>query len=864
MVITQQRQSPTNLQVILRLGWSFPLLLLFGSTLPGQETREETAYLQSFSGYGMRSFMGNRWGSVQLNAVNPTDEDRELLVTLFNAKDQVDQYCKRVWVPANSRLTTWLPFFANTGELSMPGANPVNSQFSGGAGGPPGLALAPPSEKPVDIRARVVDVHNGVETPVPTQTGENFVEVRIPLAFREPRSAVMHDGELTGPENIDMVYEAMVAMRVATRSTRRIAELIPGQVPLDPVVLGTFDNILIATDDIFQQTGFIEALRGWLLKGGQLWLMLDKVSPDVAQQILGDCIAVEHVDDTSMNSFTLRSLNDLINAESDLFFEDPVTQRRVLIDGGEVEMEIEGWPALFWLPYGRGKIMVTTLEARGLVRKFGKQDVVVGMAGRGSVNELQRQRFQSDFVFIDAMKRVADKFMEQSRSPAPLPKMSRKFAADQIGYTIPSRTLIGGVLFAFCLILAGSGWFLIRVDRASLMLGLSPALALVCGGVLYGIGVTNRQQAPETLAELQFVRVVDGSRQLDVDSMGTVYVTSGEQRKITSSAGDLFQVERTEANNEFRRMIWNDDQVWDLENVLLPAGQTYTSQPTVESIERPVRVSATFDDEGLIGTLDIPGVTRPSDGVIVLERGFASVAFDEGKGFRVNAVERLADGQFIASDVLSDKQRRRQNFLRELFLENGDWEVASPILFFWDDVRPVSVEIPGVENHVGAAFYSVPLPLLTPSPGTAVKIPQSLLSIRSGSDAAGKLASSVYSWRSGEWIDSKSYSTVYLRFRVPDSLVPLKLERVNLSIEIQAEDRSVEFATVVDGQLNALQKVDSPREKFNFDIVDAKALELNSKNEWVFAIKIDRLVDQTDVAAWRVKDVKIEMSGKTP
>ncbi|MED5286653.1 MAG: hypothetical protein VYC71_11765, partial [Planctomycetota bacterium] len=67
----------------------------------------------------------------------------------------------------------------------------------------------------------------------------------------------------------------------------------------------------------------------------------------------------------------------------------------------------------------------------------------------------------------------------------------------------------------------------------------------------------------------------------------------------------------------------------------------------------------------------------------------------------------------------------------------------------------------------------------------------------------------------------------------------------------------------VDGELNPLQKVDSPREKFNFEIVDAKALELNSKNEWVFAIKIDRLVDQTDVAAWRVKDVKIEMSGKT-
>ena len=77
------------------------------------------------------------------------------------------------------------------------------------------------------------------------------------------------------------------------------------------------------------------------------------------------------------------------------------------------------------------------------------------------------------------------------------------------------------------------------------------------------------------------------------------------------------------------------------------------------------------------------------------------------------------------------------------------------------------------------------------------------------------------------------FSHFYLRFRVPDALLPLKLEGVNLTIDIQAEDRSVEFATVVDGKLNSLQKVDSPREKFNFEIVEAKALELNSKNEWV-------------------------------
>jgi hypothetical protein len=867
MQFVQRSQSPRWLLLfcnwVLGLGAIFAATLFLPRALLAQEEQEPTAYLQSFTGYGMRAFVGNRWGGLQLNAVNPTSEDREVFVTIFNTKDQVDQYCKKVWVPANSRITTWLPFFAGTGERHVLGTHATNSGPSQDALGPPGLALAPPSEAPLDIRAWVVDVRDGVETPVPTQTGENFVEIRIPLALREQRSAILHDHERTGPESKDMVYEAMVAMRVATRNTRRISELVPGEIPVDSVVLGTFDNILIATDDIFRQTGFIEALKGWLLKGGQLWLMLDKVSPDVAQQILGDCVVMEWVDDTSMNSFTLEAKNDPINPATELFHEDPVTQRRVLLNGGEVEMEINGWPALFWLPYGRGKIMVTTLEARGWVRKFSEQDVVAGMGGRGAVNEMQRQLFQQDFVLIDPMKSAAEKFVEGNRTPAPAPIDSRQFAADQIGYSIPSRFLIGSVLFTFCIVLAGSGWYLMSIDRASLMLGLSPILALVCGGVLYGVGAANRQQAPETLSELQFVRVVNGSTQLDMESTGTVYVTSGEERKITSSAGDLVHLQRTEANNEYRRMIWSDDHVWDLDHVVLPAGQSYIAQPTIEQIERPVRVSATFDPSGLKGTLDIPGVVKPTDGVIVFEKGFAPVRFEGANAFRVDAEDSLALGQFISSDVLSDQQRQHQEFYRQMFIEKGDWEAVRPLLFFWDDVRPISVTIPGVENHTGAAFYSVPLTLSKPEAGTSVRIPQSLLQLRTGSDALGNMVSPLYSWRSGEWVESKSYSTVFLRFRIPDALLPIRLDRVKLSIDLQAEDRAVEFATLVDGELSPLKRVESPREAFTFEVEDPASLSLNPKNEWVFALKVDRLLNQTDIASWKINDVKIEMSGET-
>ena len=78
------------------LGGVFAVTSINPALSQAQEEKEPTAYMQSFTGYGMRSFVGDRWGSLQVIAVNPTPEDREVFVTIFNTRDQVDQYCKTV------------------------------------------------------------------------------------------------------------------------------------------------------------------------------------------------------------------------------------------------------------------------------------------------------------------------------------------------------------------------------------------------------------------------------------------------------------------------------------------------------------------------------------------------------------------------------------------------------------------------------------------------------------------------------------------------------------------------------------------------------------------------------------------------
>ena len=67
------------------------------------------AVIQMGSAAGSRRYRPGTWGVVQVNAVNPTDEAAELLAVVYFSGDPTLQYGRKVWVPAQSALSSTCP-----------------------------------------------------------------------------------------------------------------------------------------------------------------------------------------------------------------------------------------------------------------------------------------------------------------------------------------------------------------------------------------------------------------------------------------------------------------------------------------------------------------------------------------------------------------------------------------------------------------------------------------------------------------------------------------------------------------------------------------------------------------------------------
>lgn len=817
--------------------------------------------LQTMSTIGMANFVRNRWGALRLVLVNPSDKDREILVSAYATGRESDQYGKRVWVPANSRIRTWFPFLAAVPEEAPPGSADPNGGAAA-ATATPAAAAGPLTEPPLELRAWVTDVTDGGSTTIATITNEIQQVIFVNLAPREPRTAFLYSGPLYGEENRNMVYESAVAFRLAAKNSRRLYEMVPGEIPDDASVLATYDNMIVAGDQMNLSTGVVDALRGWVMAGGALWIMTESVELDWVRRLVGESVELERVDDTTLETIRWHQASNSTAPDVTTEHEDPIRFRRLHVSGARVEWTVDGWPAIFSVPMGRGRVIFSTIEARGLVRRPRQGDIPAGNVGDRAFNELRRTMYTSDFVVEDPIKATVDEFFQKSTVPT-LPQAStRDYVMSHVGYQVPSRWTVFGVLSAFCLALGIAGWVAVRGGHPVAMLGVAPALALGAAGVLYGMGANSRDRVPMTVAEFQIVNASEGGTGLDVSGAGGVYVATNEPLRIRGLESGAFRWERSSSSNETRRQVWVDSAHWEQENVVLPVGLTHYGMSRVETLPKAVEAEATFDERGVVGTLRWPGVAEPSDGLIVFEHLFAPVRF-EGNQFRILADDRLAEGQFTLATSLDDEQQRRQSIYRRLLADQGGWEILRPTLYFWHDGRGGAPEVPGVERSAGGMLGSIPLRIQPPPPNTQVRIPQGLLRVRTGADPRGERPSLLYSWRSGEWVPNKSDGRVYLRFEIPEALRPIQLERAEVSLDLVAETRRVAVLAVsADGAERELTAIDEPAGTVTVTVTDLQELGLNDSGEWVLGLDIANQESSGVRPAWSLSNVRVDLSGK--
>ena len=139
-----------------------------------------------------------------------------------------------------------------------------------------------------------------------------------------------------------------------------------------PPIAEAFDGIdhFVLGSDRSDDPAGRQALRGWLERGGSLWVMLDLIHENTMTTLLGDVLDFQVVDRISLTQFHLRGGSEnarRIEAQpTDL--EEPVNFVRVVVPQHQVFYTVNGWPAAFLSEVGRGRVIVTTLGARGWMR----------------------------------------------------------------------------------------------------------------------------------------------------------------------------------------------------------------------------------------------------------------------------------------------------------------------------------------------------------------------------------------------------------------------------------------------------------------------------------------------------------------
>src|SRR6266508_1638605 len=106
--------------------------------------------------------------------------------------------------------------------------------------------------------------------------------------------------------------------------------------------------------------------------------MLDVVEPEVLAPLLGEALDFQVVDRVGLTDFEIETQTTGSRgpeAEPPQKREQPVEFVRVLLPRGErARPTVNGWPAWFTRPVGKGKVVFATLGPRGLFRDRVRSD----------------------------------------------------------------------------------------------------------------------------------------------------------------------------------------------------------------------------------------------------------------------------------------------------------------------------------------------------------------------------------------------------------------------------------------------------------------------------------------------------------
>ncbi|MBI3862702.1 MAG: hypothetical protein HY290_12500 [Planctomycetia bacterium] len=816
---------------------------------PPKPRIEHTAIRSSYG--GVFPYAAERWSVIAINVSNPALVPRDVISATYFDSEPTLQYARRIWLPPRSRLHTWVP-------VLVPNLPEGASQYS--------------------FHSLVFDAAQSREVLMKEDTGLNLHSGILPAQSELFVTGLIADPSPPPGSPSGNAYDLVVACRRSQQLSRRTSHLAEQLFAPDDFSLQPFDQLVVSSSRALGDPAGLAAIRRWLYKGGRLWVMLDQADAQILETILGDqfvCRVVDRVGLTSVRVDPAAQNGDTGSPVAE--FEEPVDLVRVVVDDRDVDIEytVNGWPAAFTKTYGRGRVLVTTLGPRAWIRPTRPEDSAAQREFWARTRNTPVDNLQdSAFAVLPPMQKLSGVMLHAMPRTRDFEQALASRASEYIGYSIPSRTVVGGLLAGFGGLVIAVGIWLWRKQALEHLGWAGPALGVGAAVVLCVVGGINRHRKESAVAAVQVIEALPGVDDANLSGGMVFYSPETVPWKIATDQGGRLDPEQSGLGGTTRRAVWSDLGTWSWENLRLETPQrTALYQQSLTPPQR-LEARATFGPGGLSGRVTAGDAARLSEVMLATRDGRIGVDVRPDGTFVASADRVFDTDQYVEAGFLADEQdRRRRAFPLVLDrLLDVDWN-GVPFLMAWTDEPRVGFEFDEGRKRLGASLLAIPLAFDRPAPGTDVRIPSPLLPFRAVNQPDGNPSSPVWSARRREWQNRTTASALWLRFQLPRELLPAELTGGRLTIQVTGPVMRMELFGLRQPDLATAVPIElwnNPVGSHTFELADRSLMQLDEAGGVVLGLTAgenpklsdDPQADVSKPSPWRIVDLRIELTAK--
>lgn len=780
------------------------LMVLTCSAMAQSQSNADTPGMDSGAvATGVNFVRPGEWSQLRTVVRNPTSDDVHVVVTNTFGKASNVQFATPLWLPANSRRVIDLPARVLDDEQVKPRS---------------GLLI---------------------QSMLLSQTAKGREKSWL---SRETGQALVEGNSLNISilgNSADEIFDLVSKMRVDMEGQKGIRIVHEDTAPYTVLAWEPLAALVISgTPDLDARQ--IDALRGWILNGGRVWLMLDDVDTAFISRLLGDLWDVTTVDHTRLQRVVFGHTKQAGDV-----YDVPVNFVHTLPGSAKVLSRLGQWPAAMTIDAGQGQVIVTTLGAVAWMTK--------------QANPYFEQIGKHLFV----------------RQPSEVPRLeaASALAASSIGRQIVSRTVVLVVLVVMVLLMLGAGVLCYRRGHLEWMGAVAPGLAVLTALMLLGIGKSKQGQVPLTISAVNIVHV---SPQLGVGMVrgsAAIYSPSTEDSPLQATRGGMLWPNMSGLRGRVVRLVMSDMNQWKWQGVEFSSGAIRTGalQQQVQ-FDDNMAVQGMFGPQGLEITTNSKTLNSMHDRLLAMPGGVMSIhpepssddASQNGDQTIRRYVAGLEDvldrGQYLKSGgaILTGDQQQRQSFYASIYkTKDGLPQRAS--LIGWLENLDTGLTLSDEHEERNSSLLMVPLTMQRPPVGQEVMIPSTFMSFDVVKVPGERTSATVYNRTTGEWISVTNPTRVALAFKLPESVLPLEIEKATFTLSIRAPGRTVDLFTRQGLRGEPAYSAKNPNGKMVFEFDQKNKLKADAQGN---VLVIVRVGDTDTSQLWDISDVKLQVQGK--